>query len=50
MCYGNGCKYEINYGPHELTGECSISDKLGTNDMPLDAECKRGETDDIQNA
>ena len=35
-----GCKYEYNFGPHELTGECSIPfEILGTNDMPEDAVC-----------
>ena len=43
MCYGMGCKYEYNFGPHEMTGECSIYHLLGTDKMPEDAECKKEE-------
>ena len=40
MCYGMGCKYEIDYGHHELTGECSLPfEILGTSEMPKDATC-----------
>ena len=39
MCYGMGCKYEYNFGPHEMTGECSICDLLGTDGMPEDVMC-----------
>ena len=38
-----GCKYEYNFGPHEMTGECSIYHLLGTDKMPEDAECKKEE-------
>ena len=38
MCYGT-CKYEYSFGPHEMTGECSIYEKLGTSEMPKDAAC-----------
>lgn len=38
MCYGT-CKYEYSFGPHEMTGECSIYLLLGTDNMPEDATC-----------
>lgn len=47
MCYGI-CKYEYSFGLHELTGECSICNLLGIEDMPSDAECMR-EDEDIAN-
>lgn len=46
MCFGMGCKYEYNFGPHEITGECGISSLLGTDKMPEDAECERSKADE----
>ena len=51
-----GCKYEYNFGPHEMTGECSIYHLLGTDKMPEDAMCttkceesEKENEDEIQN-
>lgn len=34
MCYGMGCDYE-----YPITGECSIYEKLCTDERPDDAMC-----------
>ena len=35
MCYSMLCKYQ------DWEGECRIIDKLGTDEMPTDAECQK---------
>ena len=36
-----GCKYEYGCIGSEFDGTCTIQDKLGTDEMPQDAECQK---------